>query len=213
MWLDCNLFLYEIMSCIRSFGKPDALHSHFRFHISPRVFNHHRLMFLGAPASLGAPCGQRPPLLNLWVPPVPDAWERSVFRKWKHKVPSDNKDTCRTLDVQKIYIERVSYFLGVNVTDPKTHQSVSQNKNLNQTNMHSYLAQFHFAKLWENKGEKHITVSSANDVPANLTCHTIVITFVYHKWIALNACNFKNFSKFKWVMGDYRTCIEIVNIF
>lgn len=92
-----------------------------------------------------------------------------------------NKDVYRTLDIQKIYIGRVSYFLGVNLTDHNTDQSLSENKNLNQRNVHSYLAQFHLAQFWESKGERHVTVNSSSDVAKNLTCHTIVITFVCHK--------------------------------
>lgn len=78
--------------------------------------------------------------------------------------------------------------------------------------MPSYLAQFLFAKLYENDGERDGTGSS-NNVPSNLTCHTIlIITFIYSemKWIALNFLKFQEFLQVQ-LRGDYRICMEIVN--
>lgn len=59
-------------------------------------YYHHQLMVLDTPVSLGA-SGARDDLFLISAPPPPQ--------------PGKYKDMCSTLHIQKIYRERVSYFL------------------------------------------------------------------------------------------------------
>lgn len=154
----------------------------------------------------------KPPLLNLCVPPC--AWCMGTLNIWGMKIQSveAQENMC-----EKIYIERISYFIfWVNFTVYNIVQLLSQNKTKPlPRNAQCYLAQFYFAKLFENKGIDTLQqVILLMSLPTSLATQLLLLLSLYiQKWIALNSLNFKNFFKYKWVREDYIIYTEIANIF
>lgn len=154
-------------------------------------------MFLGAPTSLGAPCVLVWNHLFLISVSPPCAWCMGTLNIWGMKIQSvkAQKDMCG-----KIYIERISFLFWVNFTDYNIVQLLSQNKTKPlPRNAQCYLAQFYFAKLFENKGIDTLQqVIRLMSLPTSLVTQLLLLPLYIQKWIARNSLNFKNLSTNGW---------------